>query len=87
MRRSVLEWAWIIALSFSIWLAVLWADSLLTKRRYEFLSLTRNLNILVADGRVRFFGGGNEWGPIQPRVVNPRGFGLNLPSNTDTSTG
>ena len=79
MRRRILEWCWVISLLLSIGLAVLWVDSLRTKRRYDVLSLTRHLNILVADGRVTLFGGGNEWGAIQPTVFNPRGFGQNLP--------
>jgi hypothetical protein len=79
MRRRILEWGWIVALLLSIGLAVLWADSLPGKRRYDVLSLARSLNILVADGRVTFFRGGNELGLVQPRVLNPRGFGQNMP--------
>jgi hypothetical protein len=80
MRRRILEWSSIISLLLSIGLTGLWADSLLAKRRYDVLSLTKNLNILVADGRVTFFGDVGEGNKIEPRVLNARGFGaLNLP--------
>jgi hypothetical protein len=82
MGRRILEWGWILALLLSIGLAVLWADSLLSKRRYDVLSPTRNLNILVAEGRVTFFGGGDDWGMIQPRVLNPHVFGQNVPKES-----
>src|SRR5262249_9806121 len=76
MGRRMLEWSWAISLLLSIGLTVLWADSLLAKRRYDVLSLTNNLNILVADGRVTFFGDVNERETIQPRVFYPRMLGL-----------
>jgi hypothetical protein len=58
---------------------VLCADSFLTKRRYV-LSLTNYMYILVADGQVTLFREANDFRVIQPRVLNPRGFGsTNLP--------
>ncbi|MGO9923145.1 MAG: hypothetical protein ACLQIB_51665 [Isosphaeraceae bacterium] len=69
--RRVLEWIGIISLLLSIGLTILWADSLLAKRQYDVLSLTENLNILVADGRVTFFGDLGERARIQPRVFSP----------------
>jgi hypothetical protein len=80
MRRRILEWSWIIALLLSIGLTVLWADSILTKRQSDVLSLTNNVNLLVTAGRLTFFGDPSELERIQPRVFRPRGFGvLNLP--------
>ncbi len=80
--RRVLEWIGIISLLLSIGLTILWADSLLAKRQYDVLSLTENLNILVADGRVTFFGDLGERARIQPRVFSPRGFGAQLAERT-----
>jgi hypothetical protein len=77
MMRRVLQWSWMIALLLSIGLAMLWADSVLTKRKYEVLSLTGNASVLVADGGMTFFGGANDFGKIQPAILNPRGFGSN----------
>jgi hypothetical protein len=64
-----LEWSWIIAFLLSIGLAVVWADSLLAKRRYDVLSLINSLNVLVADGRATFFSDVNL-----PRVIRSRVF-------------
>jgi hypothetical protein len=75
MKRRMLEWIGIISLLLSIGLAALWADSVLTKRRYDVLSLTSNLNILAANGHVVFFGGLEEGQPMELRVFLPRSFG------------
>jgi hypothetical protein len=78
--KRIWEWIWITSLLLSIGLAAFWADSLLLKRRYDVLSLTRYVHILVTDGRVTLFREVNDFDFIQPRVFNPRGFGdLNLP--------
>jgi hypothetical protein len=75
MKRRMLEWIGITSLLLSIALAVLWADSVLAGRRYDVLSLTKNLNFLVANGNVVFFGGLEEAQPIELRVFMPRTFG------------
>ena len=75
MKRRMLEWIGIISLLLSIGLTVLWADSALAKRRYDVLSLTKNLNILVANGYVIVFGGLEEGQSIELRVFLPRSFG------------
>jgi hypothetical protein len=41
------------------------------KRRYDVQSPTPNRNVVVADGRITCFGGGNELGMIQLTVFNP----------------
>ena len=75
MKRRMLEWIGIISLLLSIGLTVLWADSALAKRRYDVLSLAKNLNIVVANGYVIVFGGLEEGQPIELRVFLPRSFG------------
>jgi hypothetical protein len=79
MKRRMLEWIGIISLLLSIGLTVLWADSALAKRRYDVLSLTKTLNILVANGYVIVFGGLEEGQPIELRVFLPRSFGASGP--------
>ena len=75
MKCRMLEWIGIISLFFSIGLTVLWADSALAQRRYDALTLTKNLNILVANGHVIVFGGLEEGQPIALLVFLPRSFG------------
>ena len=60
----------------SLALVALWADALLTKRALDVLSLGRNLNVLVAEGRVTLFGDVNERGTIRPNLLSPRVMGV-----------
>jgi hypothetical protein len=76
MRRRILEWSWITSLLLSIGCMVLCVDSLLTKGRYV-LSLTNNVYVLIADRQATLFSEANYVGDLQPRVLNPRGFGFN----------
>jgi hypothetical protein len=75
MKRRMMEWIGIASLLLSIGLTVLWADSVLAKRRYEVLPLTKNLNFVVDKGYVIVFGGLEEGQPIELRVFLPGSFG------------